>query len=49
MVVMVVVSALHLVPVDTAAVLAEPLQARTAGNSGAVYGSHVLLLRKEKL
>ena len=30
-----------------AAVLAEPLQAGTAGNPSAVYGSHVLLLGDE--
>ena len=33
-----------LVPVDGAAVLAEPLEAGSAGDSSAVYGSHVFLL-----
>ena len=44
-VVVMVVSALQLVPVDTAAVLAEPPQSCSTRHSGAVYGRHVLLLQ----
>ena len=48
MVVMVVVSALHLVPVDTAAVLAEPPQSCSTRDSRTVYGCHVLLLQDDQ-
>ena len=48
MVVMVVVSALHLVPVDTAAVLAEPPQSCSTRDSCTVYGCHVLLLQDDQ-
>ena len=44
-VVVMVVSALQLVPVDTAAVLAEPPQSCSTRHSGAVDGRHVLLLQ----
>ena len=48
MVVMVVVSALHLVSVDTAAVLAEPPQSCSTRDSCTVYGCHVLLLQDDQ-
>ena len=48
-VVVVVVSALQLVSVDTAALLAVPLQSCSTRHSCAVYGSHVFLLIIENI